>query len=510
MKKLFVFIIILLLTLSFAASVYADSETDIFNELKSMGFENAYVAIENGSLLMRFEAPAISENFSDILLSVAVKGYEKYTDANTVVVESYLNDSPALGVVMRGEDIAQWRKGAISDSDLYKRADFIDLRSDEANIKDDLAGFNAYTDEVRLDDNNAKLIVHYFGKDTDFMDDFAAMAFFVVQDAPYADNISITYAPHAEGKYLTVQTTRSNVLSLYNGDLSQNDFAKSVITSQSANSPKISVGGSGIIGIINGVLGKISLKNGFNFSNSIIELIAAGVLFLLFLIFMSMARRRKKRIAYITKTKKISLENFPGKNRVYGKLVGIVQASNPLEAPFSKKSAVIYSAELSELRKNRGDEDGSSKWVPIWKDKKAADFIIKEADSEKGILVKGRGTLPQVDLPVTFNREVKDKNDPVIQPFLRNGVFSFMSHQRFRAKERALENGRKVFFIGGIQRVEKGFEFIRRPHFVNMLSMHSESTLTGHYKKVSFWLTLFAIIFLLCAAYLLLVYFGVV
>ena len=77
MKKLFAFIIILFLLFSFAVSAFADTETGIFNEIKSMGFENAYVAIEDSSLLIRFEIPAVTKNIQDILTIVAIKGVRK-------------------------------------------------------------------------------------------------------------------------------------------------------------------------------------------------------------------------------------------------------------------------------------------------------------------------------------------------------------------------------------------------------------------------------------------------
>ncbi len=513
MKKLFTFIIILLLMFSFAASAYADSETDIFNELKAMGFENSYVAIENGSLLIRFETPAIPANFSDILLTVAIKGYEKYPSAEAIAVEAYMNNSPAVGAVVRGEDIGLWKKGALTDNDLYDRAEFMDLRSEQNEIRDDLAGFNAYVDKIDITENDINVVIHYFGKEDDFLNDFAAMAFFVVQDAPYIDKISFTYVPHGEGKYVTVNTDKNAVLSLYDGSLSQDDFIKSLSVKESANLPR---GSSSIINFIKGIIGKIPKGNSLlaqsssKSQNTGTEAIAGGILFLLFIIFLSLARNRKKRIAYITKTKRISLSRFPNKRKIYGKFVGAVQAANPLQAPFSKKNVVMYQAELQELRKDTADEDQSKNWKTIWKDKKITDFNIKELGGTEGMLIKEKGTIPKIDLPTTFNKAIQDKNDPFIQPFIRKGLLSFISNQRFRAKERALENGKKVFFIGGILKTENGFEFTPHPRLINMISTHSEKRLTGHYKKVSFWLTFFALISLVVAAYLALLYFGII
>lgn len=515
MKRLFAFIIILLLIFSFAASAYADAETDIFNELNSMGFNNAYVAIEDDSLLIRFETPAIPANFSDILLTVAIKGYEEYPDAKTVVVESYINDSPAAGVMVRGEDIAQWKKGALSDSDLYNRAEFIDLRSEEQEIRDDLSGFNVLADEVSIGSNTVNVTMNYFGKEEDFLNDFAAMAFTVVQNVPYTDTITFTYLPQEGDKYLVVRTKANDILSLYDGSLSQDDFLNKLYTKETTKIPSAASSAGSITNFFKNIFGNINIVQSGKFgksliSNPLMNLLAFLIIFVLFIVFFFMGRSRRKRIAGIVKTRKISLSHFPNREKVYGKLVGIIDTAQPLQAPFSKKAVVMYNAQLQELRAVADDEGGSSKeWVNIWRDKKEIDFFVKDLNSDNSILIKKESKKLKIDLPVTFKREIRNKQDPIVQPFVGKGIFSW-GRKRFRAVEEALEKGRKVFFIGGIKCIENGFEFIERPHFLNMISIHSERRLTSHYKKLSLFFTFFAIIFLLISIYFILCYFGMI
>ncbi len=514
MKKLLVMILILVLPILFISSVYADAETDIFNELKSMGFNNAYVAIEDDSLLMRFETPAISANFSDILLTIAIKGYEKYPAAKTVVVESYINDSPAAGVIARGEDIAQWKKGALSDNDLYDRADFIDLRSEEQEIRDDLSGFNALADEVAIGKNTVNITMNYFGEEKDFLNDFAAMAFTVVQDVPYADTITFTYLPQEGDKYLVMRTNANDILSLYDGSLPQDDFLNKLYTKETTKIPGSVSGTSIITNFFKKIFGGINTQSGKfgkNFiSNPLMNLLASVILFLFSIVFFFMGRSRRKRIAGIVKTRKISLSHFPNREKVYGKLVGIIDTIQPLQAPFSKKNVVMYNAQLQELRTVADDEDrGSKEWTNIWRDKKEIDFFVKDLNGDNSILIKKDGKKPKIDLPYTFKREIRNKQDPIVQPFVGKGIFSW-GRKRFRAVEKALEKGRKVFFIGGIKHTESGFEFIERPHYLNMISVHSEKRLTSHYRKLSIVFTFFAIIFILVSIYLILRYFGMI
>lgn len=515
MKKLLAMILILVLPILFISSVYADAETDIFNELKGMGFEKSYVAAEDDSLLIRFEAEAIPENFADILLTIAIKGYEKYPTTNEVLVESYMNDKPIAGVFVRGEDIAQWKKGVLSDTDLTQRAQFIDLRSEEQEIRDDLSVFNALVNEVSIGSNTVNVTMNYFGKEEDFLNDFAAMAFTVVQDVPYTDTITFTYLPQEGDKYLVVRTNANDILSLYDGSLSQDDFLNKLYTKETTKIPSAASGAGSITNFFKKIFGGINITQSGKFgksliSNPLMNLLAFVILFVLFIVFFFIGRSRRKRIAGIVKTRKISLSHFPDRERVYGKLVGIIDTVQPLQAPFSKKNVAMYKAQLQELRTVADDEGGSSKeWVNIWRDKKEIDFFVKDPNSDNSILIKKEGKKPKIDLPVTFKRAIRNKQDPIVQPFVGKGIFSW-GKKRFRAVEEALEKGRKAFFIGGIKRTESGFEFIEKPHYLNMISVHSEKRLTSHYRKLSTIFTFFAIIFLLVSIYFILCYFGMI
>ncbi len=505
MKKIIVFVLLFLVATLTVSSVMAYSESaekEILTMLKSKGFSNVFVSTDNDNLFIQLGFDVIPKNISSILVNSALDGFKKFENAQNILVEACTNDDPVLGVYIRGIDANDYLKGILSEDDFTDLVAFLDLRSSFKELSDDLLDMNAFVENISFQNDTLSAIIRYNGDKQHIASDTIGMLYLAVQDCPYAKEIALKFR-NEDNNLSVVQAKTDDILALFNNSITPEEFAKRTKVYKESSSKQ----NSGIQ-FIN------SLKNIFKGTQNgnmpkNVNGIAGGALFLLSIVFFLVAKNRKRRIAFISKARRISLSNFPNKRRVYGKFVGKVEAENPLKAPFSQKDVVMFGAELLKLEKER-DPDGNNRWVPVWKDKKITNFKVKELRGNNGVLIRGNGSVPKIDLPITFNKIIRDKNDPIIQPFLKHGILSFLSHHSFRAKERALENGRKVFFLGGIQRGENEFEFIPHPHLINMLSIHSERRLTGHYRKIAGWLTFFGIILLLGSAYLLLAYFGIV
>ncbi|GEM_PF-3095083 len=503
MKKAIVFVMLLLIAFSAVRGVSAYSESaekEILTILKSDGFNDAFVSTDNDNLFIQIGFDIIPKNIAGILVNTALKSFKKFDKAQNILVEACENDEPVLGVYIRGIDAHDYLNGILSEDDFTDLAEFLDLRNSFKELSDDLLDANAFAENISFQNDTLSAVVRYNGNKQQLPSDTIGMFYLAVQDCPYAKEIALKFKGEG-GNLSVIRAKTDDILALFNDSLTPDEFGKRVkvykenISGQNSRIPFL----NGFKNIFNGKMP----KNGGG--------IAGGILFLLSIVFFSVAKSKKRRIAFISKARRISLSNFPNKRRVYGKFVGRVEAEHPLKAPFSKKDVVMFSAELFQL-KSEEDADGSEndRWVPVWKNKKITTFKVKELKGERGVLIKEEGSVPKTDLPVTFNKTIRDKNDPMIQPFVKHGLAGFLSRESFRAKERALENGRKVFFLGGIQRSENGFEFVPHPHFTNMLSIHSEKRLTSHYKKIAGWLTFFGIMLLLISLYLILAYFGIV
>ncbi|MCD6347492.1 MAG: hypothetical protein J7L96_08755 [Bacteroidales bacterium] len=130
-----------------------------------------------------------------------------------MIVQGYFLDNPVL---------------SLSSSDLSIKDNFNleDIRTDEFRIENDLGIFDVLIDDISLKGDDLELEVEYLGDEEDFFDDFAAMGFVIIQDSPQVKQIRINYVK--PDMCLSMRTSSSNVLSLYNEEISMEDFLGSL------------------------------------------------------------------------------------------------------------------------------------------------------------------------------------------------------------------------------------------------------------------------------------------
>ncbi|RLC43797.1 MAG: hypothetical protein DRH70_09530 [Candidatus Coatesbacteria bacterium] len=184
-------------------------DEDLGNFLK----ENNYKILDfsdSSPMLLKFSSDSLLDMDAQVY-SVAKKTYEVYN--KPLIVQGYFLDNPML---------------SLSSSDLSIKDNFNleDMRTDEFRIENDLGIFDVLIDYISLKDNDLELEVEYLGDEEDFFDDFAAMSFVIVQDSPQIKQIKIDYVKL--DMCLSMKTSSSNVLSLYNEEISMDDFLGSL------------------------------------------------------------------------------------------------------------------------------------------------------------------------------------------------------------------------------------------------------------------------------------------
>ncbi len=478
MKKLAILIVILLIVFSLIPVANSGTEeTEIYSMLKQQGFDKIFVSTENNVILIKLGTDVIPKNAAQILLNVALESFKLYDKADGVVTELYSGDNPEFALFLNGKDASDYFKGMLTDEEISELAVPVDIRSDFSELSDDLLENGFFAESVYMENGTLNIVSEYFGKSDNFNSAFLGALFDAVQDCPYAKNISLKIR---DGKKLNVATVQSgDVLSLMNDEISPSEFEKRVRISKENPNGKFSFGAFPI--------------NGKN-TNGII----AVILFLISLIFFALSHKKKSGIAKILKAKRVNLGGIPeNKRRIYGKFNGIVYLENPLTAPFSEKETVIYKGRVFKKDKN-----GSK---VVWEKEFASDFLIKDMrNGEKHLLVK-KENLPEIELSVLTKRKLTNEE---IDTLRKEENADSISGNNLFVIEKGLENGRKVFFIGGMERNENGeFVFVKRPNYPNFIALHSERKLTAHTVRASNVLKFIGILSLLSAVYFAVTYF---
>ncbi len=138
---------------------------------------------------------------------VSKKTYEAY--GKPLIVQGFFFDEPVLSL-------------SSSDLSVDDNFNFEDIRTDEFRIENDLGIFDVLIDDISLKDDVLDLKVEYFGVEDDFFDDFIAMSFVIVQDDPMIKDIDITYIK--QDLCLSIKTSSDDILSLYNEEISADEF----------------------------------------------------------------------------------------------------------------------------------------------------------------------------------------------------------------------------------------------------------------------------------------------
>ncbi len=485
MKKFILLTTIFVFLFCGVAGAYSENaEDEICSMLKSYGFNEVYVSTENNILEVKLGFDIIPEDAFKLLLNVALESFEKYENAEDIIVEAYIDEQPEFALYLRGKDASDYFKGKLTDEDISELARFADLRSTFSELSDDLLEYNALVESVSPENSTLNVYIKYVGNRNNFNEDLLGMLFCTVQDYPYADKISIKLL---DGNSTTSINVKSgDVLDLFNDKITPEQFERRVAIEKESQ---------GIMSNIRNVF-----SGTFPVNKNTKGIIGVVLAFLSIILF-AVSKAKKKRIAKILNTKRLTLDKIPEGKRIYGKFNGVTECDNPIPAPLSGKHVTVYKGRI-QVYKETDSESGSSNWQTVWSKSIAADFKIKELKSGKFVDIKS-GDLPDTDLPLIFKSKIDSRKAEEItgKKILGKSIV---------AMEKGLEVGRKVLFIGGIKRDNERFTFVKRPGFPNMISVHSETRLTGHYRKLSGWLTFLGMVSLIGAIYFFLAYIGVV
>mgnify|MGYP001371983795 CR=1 FL=1 len=202
-------------------------ENAVHQEMKDMGFEKSYVAIENGEMLIRLEAPVVDSSLPGYLVDLAAMGYMNYPVANNVRVESYHMGEPLFGAVAGGTDLNDYIEKKIGADELAAKFRFEDLRAPEIVVEQDLGVFDVLIGEVALEDNNAAVDLEYLGEsEKEFWSDFFSMALLVVEDCPWVETVQFNFHRNDGEDIFTVKTSAEDILAVTEGSMSQEEFVE--------------------------------------------------------------------------------------------------------------------------------------------------------------------------------------------------------------------------------------------------------------------------------------------
>ncbi|MCF8011094.1 MAG: hypothetical protein K9L17_09310 [Clostridiales bacterium] len=200
-------------------------ENAVHQEMKAKGFEESYVAIEDGNMLMRMEVPVVDSSLSGHMVELAAAGFLNYPTANNVRVESYHMGNPLFRAAASGSDLGNYVEQKISVEELVSRFQFEDLRAPETVVEHDLGVFNVLIGEVALDDKKASVDLEYLGdSEKEFWSTFFSMAMLVVEDCPWIETVEFNFHRDSEEDIFTVKASAEDVLAVTEGSMSPEKF----------------------------------------------------------------------------------------------------------------------------------------------------------------------------------------------------------------------------------------------------------------------------------------------
>lgn len=110
----------------------------------------------------------------------------------------------------------------------------IDIRNPDFAIKSDLLIFDVTPYQVNLDENKAHIILSYYGNKSSFWRQFIGMGLVAVQDAPWINEVSITYLPQnniTEG--MTISLPADDFIAAFNNSLTPKKLAEDILVENS-------------------------------------------------------------------------------------------------------------------------------------------------------------------------------------------------------------------------------------------------------------------------------------
>ncbi|KUH32571.1 hypothetical protein APY94_09360 [Thermococcus celericrescens] len=172
-----------------------------------MGASDAYVSLSGERTLVQFEAPAVNEALMGMAYEVAKKAYEA-NPAKEVRVEAYYLGEPVLGLTINNGN--------------FDNPEFEDIRRPEFKVESDLWLFDVLVHNVTVTNETASVTLEYLADGEGFWKDYFAMSFLILEDAPWVEEVSITYL--ADNGSLTLSTSSDDILRLHSGEITADEL----------------------------------------------------------------------------------------------------------------------------------------------------------------------------------------------------------------------------------------------------------------------------------------------
>ncbi|WP_148883283.1 hypothetical protein [Thermococcus aciditolerans] len=167
---------------------------------------NVSVSGANGSVYVRFDAPAINENLPGLLYTLAEEN-------NATIVDAYYLGEPVLRLTLENGS-----------------AFFEDIRTPEFRIRSDLGLFDVNIVDVSATNETAAVTLEYLADGEGFWKDYFAMAFVVLEDAPWVETVSITYL--TENGTVTLSMSSEDIIRLQSGEVTSEELPGLVTVSK--------------------------------------------------------------------------------------------------------------------------------------------------------------------------------------------------------------------------------------------------------------------------------------
>ena len=204
----------------------ADAEMSVLRVARDAGYENAYVALQDDTLLIRVEDPLPSAASAGVMAGLAAKGHERFPDTGRVVVQLYRSGEPLFALAWTRDALEARASGASSRQDLVDSAELLDLRSPEVAVRSDLEAFPVILNDVTVDDSSVALDLWYQGTtEDDVVADLTAMALVAVEDCPWAMAVDFTFRDASGKQTFAVAVPTTSLIDLADGTIDAETFA---------------------------------------------------------------------------------------------------------------------------------------------------------------------------------------------------------------------------------------------------------------------------------------------
>ncbi|ASA78168.1 hypothetical protein [Thermococcus sp. 5-4] len=185
------------------------------DEVKALGATEVEVSLSRDDALVRMGIPTVDDNLTAMLYDVAGMAYSS-SHAKRVRVEAYYLGEPLLAVTVMNGDL--------------ENAELEDIRRPEFRIESDLTLFDSRVQSVELTNETASVTLEYLADREGFWKDYFAMAFVVLEDAPWVETVSITYL--ADNGTVTLSMSSRDIIRLQSGEVTAEELPGLVTVSK--------------------------------------------------------------------------------------------------------------------------------------------------------------------------------------------------------------------------------------------------------------------------------------